>query len=460
MQGAEKMGVEPVNKLLIKMALPMMLSLMVIALYNIVDSIFVARISEDALTAVSMAFPMQTLLMASSSGTAVGLNALLSRSLGEGNREDANKSVVNALFLCAVTYLIFLVVGIFFVKPFYVLQTGSVDSVITQYGVEYLRCVLIFSFGVYAEVIFERTLTATGRTVLCMITQLIGAIVNLILDPILIFGLLGFPAMGVRGAAVATVIGEIMAAVAAYILNVTKNTDITLTFKGFRPDKNIIRTILIVGIPSMIMQAIGSVMVFGFNKILVYFSTTAVAVFGIFFKINSMVFMPVFGINMGMIPIVAYNYGAKNRDRMIKAIGWSIVYAAVIMIVGVSIIELIPDKILMLFNASENMLEIGVPALRIICLSMLLASPSIIFSSSFQALGYGVYSMFISLIRQLLVLLPAAAILAVIAYRTTGDVTLVWWSFDIAEIAAISASLSFYMYTYRTVIKPLPKGND
>ena len=452
-----KMGVMPVNKLLISMSLPMVASMLVQALYNIVDSIFVAQIGENALTAVSMAFPMQTLLFATAMGIGVGLNALLSRALGQKDQKLADKSAVNALFLTAIAYLIFLVIGIFLIRPFYEIQTS--DPEIIEHGVAYLQTAIVLSFGVYGQIMFERMLISTGRTKLSMTTQMIGAVINLIFDPIMIFGLFGFPAMGVRGAALATVLGQVAAATVAVIFNVKLNHEININVKGFRPDRRVIRQILSVGIPSMIMQAIGSVMVFGFNKILIYFSSTAVAVFGVYFKLNSMIFMPIFGLNNGMVPIVAYNYGAQNRKRMLKTIKYSIIYATAIMIIGLIVIELFPEKLLGFFNASDEMLAIGVPALRIICLHFILAGPAIILSSVFQALAHGVYSMVISLIRQLIVLLPAAIILAVIAYPTR-DVSLIWWSFVIAEVASLSTALIYYKRIYKNIISKIPEGAD
>lgn len=458
--GANKMGTMPVNKLLISLSLPMMISMLVQALYNVVDSIFVARICEDALTAVSMAFPMQSLLIASATGTGVGLNALLSRSLGQKNQQLANKSAMNGLFIAFIAYIIFLLIGIFAVKPFYVIQTGDAEAPITQYGIEYLQCVMIFSFGMYTQMLFERLLISTGRTMYSMITQTLGAIINIILDPILIFGLCGMPELGVRGAAVATVTGQCVAAAAAILFNIKKNSDIHVSFRNFRPDGNVIKTILSVGIPSMIMQAIGSVMVFGFNKILIWFSSTAVAVFGIYFKLNSIIFMPIFGLNNGMVPIIAYNYGAENKKRIIKTIKYSIIYATTLMLIGLTLIELIPDKLLLLFNASDNMLEIGIPALRIICVSFIFAGASIVMSSVFQAMSHGIFSMFVSLIRQLLVLLPAAFVLALIGKHNGNHVGYIWWSFNIAEIASITTSLLFFKKLYKKVISKIPEGKE
>lgn len=456
--GADKMGTMPVGRLLISMSLPMMISMLIQALYNVVDSIFVAKLSEDALTAVSMAFSMQTLIVASAGGIGVGLNALLSRALGEKKQELANKSAVNGLFLGLIAYVIFAIIGIIFVKPFYVFQTNDAASPITKYGIEYLSCIMVCSVGMYAQMLLERLLISTGRTLYSMITQTTGAIINIILDPILIFGLLGMPKMGVLGAAVATVIGQCAAAVLALVFNITKNKDISLSIRKFRPDGRVIATILSVGIPSMIMQAIGSVMTFVFNKLLIWFSSTAVAVFGIYFKINSIIFMPIFGLNNGMVPIVAYNLGAKNRRRMTSTIKLSIIYAVSLMLIGLALIEIFPKQILMLFSASENMLRIGIPALRIICLSFIFAGCSIVLSSVFQAMGYGVYSMIVSLIRQMFVLIPSAFILALIGKSMGNDVSYIWWSFNIAEIASITTSLIIFMRLYKNTISKIPSG--
>ena len=456
--GADKMGTMPVGRLLISMSLPMMISMLIQALYNVVDSIFVAKLSEDALTAVSMAFSMQTLIVASAGGIGVGLNALLSRALGEKKQELANKSAVNGLFLGLIAYVIFAIIGIIFVKPFYVFQTNDAASPITKYGIEYLSCIMVCSVGMYAQMLLERLLISTGRTLYSMITQTTGAIINIILDPILIFGLLGMPKMGVLGAAVATVIGQCAAAVLALVFNITKNKDISLSIRKFRPDGRVIATILSVGIPSMIMQAIGSVMTFVFNKLLIWFSSTAVAVFGIYFKINSIIFMPIFGLNNGMVPIVAYNLGAKNRRRMTSTIKLSIIYAVSLMLIGLALIEIFPKQILMLFSASENMLRIGIPALRIICLSFIFAGCSIVLSSVFQAMGYGVYSMIVSLIRQMFVLIPSAFILALIGKSMGNDVSYIWWSFNMAEIASITTSLIIFMRLYKNTISKIPSG--
>ena len=458
--GANKMGTMPVNKLLISMSLPMMVSMLIQALYNVVDSIFVAKICEDALTAVSIAFSMQTLMTASAVGIGVGLNALLSRSLGENNRDHADKAAINGLFLGLIAYIIFALLGIFAVEPFYLSQTKDAASPITQYGIEYLSWVMICSFGMYAQVLLERLLISTGRTFYSMITQTIGAVTNIILDPILIFGMLGMPEMGVKGAAIATVTGQCVAAVIALIFNITKNHDIKIRVKGFIPDRRIIGTILSVGIPSMIMQAIGSVMTFCFNKMLIWFSSTAVAVFGVYFKLNSIIFMPIFGLNNGMVPIIAYNYGARNRKRMMKTLKYSIIYAMSIMFIGMVLMEVFPRQMLMLFNASEHMLEIGVPALRIIWLSFTFAGCAIVLSSLFQALGHGVYSMMVSLIRQVFVLIPSAFVLALIGRHMGNNVSYIWWSFDIAEIASIVTSVTLFGRLYKKTIAKIPDGDE
>lgn len=443
-----KMGIMPVNKLLVSMSLPMMISMLVQALYNIVDSIFVAQLSEDALTAVSLAFPMQSLMIAAATGLGVGINALLSRSLGQKNFDNANKAAVNGIFMELAACVIFVILGLTVTRPFYEIQAGKGE--ITEMGIEYLRIVTTLSVGIFVQITFERLLQATGKTICTMITQTTGAIINIIFDPIMIFGLCGFPKMGVAGAALATVLGQCVAAALAVIINLKKNHEIHISFKGFRPHGVTVKTILSVGIPSMIMQAIGSVMTFCMNKLLNGFSSTAVAVFGVYFKLNSFVFMPVFGLNNGMVPIISYNYGAAKKERITKTIKYSICYAVGMMLLGLAIIQIFPDKLLLLFNASDNMLEIGVVALRIICLSFIFAGASIVFSSVFQALGHGFISMFISMARQLFVLLPAAYLLSLM-----GNVNLIWWSFIIAEVAAISLSIIMYIRIYNKIIKPL-----
>ena len=440
-----KMGIMPVGKLLITMSLPMMISMVVQALYNIVDSVFVSRVSEDALTAVSMAFPLQALCIALGAGMGVGVNALLSKSLGAKDNDMVNKSALNGLFMTFVSYLVLLVIGIFAVKPFYMIQTDSAD--IIQYGTDYLSVICCFSFGMFFQFTFERLLQSTGRTFQTMITQTVGAVTNIILDPIFIFGLFGVPAFGVKGAAIATVIGQIIAAVLALIMSIKVNTDIDFSLKGFKPDIKIIGMIYKVGLPSIIMQSIGSVMVFCLNKILIVFSSTAVAVFGVYFKLQSFVFMPVFGLNNGLIPIMAYNYGAKKKDRMIKTIKCGLLIAFSIMSVGMVVFELFPDAILALFEASDNMLAMGKVALRTIAIHFPIAAICIVLGSAFQALGNAVYSMFVSIARQLVVLIPVAY-----ALSKLGNVNYVWWCFPIAEIMSLTITVIFFIKLKREII--------
>lgn len=445
-----KMGVMPVNKLLITMALPMIISMLVQAMYNIVDSIFVSRICEDALTAVSLAFPMQNLMIAVASGTGVGMNALLSRSLGEKNQEGANAAAKHGVFLAICSYLAFLLFGLTACGFFFRTQTDS--AVITQYGETYLSICCICSIGIFMQMNFERILQATGRTFYSMITQTVGAVINIIMDPILIFGLFGMPEMGIAGAAAATVFGQIVASLLAIFFNIKVNTDVNLNFRGFRPHGRIIRQIYSVGIPSILMMSISSVMVYGMNRILLAFTSTATAVFGVYFKLQSFIFMPIFGMNNGMVPIVAYNYGAAKPDRIIRTIKLAMSYAEVLMLIGLAAFQFIPDTLLGFFNASPDMLAIGEPALRTISWSFLVAGICIICSSAFQALGNGIYSLLVSFARQLVVLLPAAFLLSL-----TGEVNAVWWSFPIAEIASLTCSLLFLRRIHRKILAPLYK---
>ena len=450
-----KMGTMPVNKLLINMALPMMISMLVQALYNIVDSIFVAKLSENALTAVSLAFPLQTLLIAVATGTGVGMNALLSKSLGEKDFKKANKTATNAAFIYAVSYIIFLILGFTVVKPFYRSQVGSADAEIMTMGVDYLSTVMIFSFGIFTQVFFERLLTSTGRTIFSMTSQLSGAVTNIILDPILIFGMFGAPKMGVTGAAVATVIGQCVAGLVAGTCNHKFNHEVRFQFKGFKPDFKIIGTIYAVGIPSIIMQSIGSVMTYCMNRILIEFSSTATAVFGVYFKLQSFFFMPVFGLNNGITPIIAYNYGARQRKRMVKTIKVSLATAFCLTFIGFVLFESIPQALLGLFNASDDMLKIGVPALRTIGVHYLIAWFCIIAGTVFQALGKAVFSMVVSIMRQLVVLVPAAYLLA-----KFGGLHMVWWSFPIAEVMSFIVSLTFLIKIWNDIIKDIPEGRE
>ena len=443
-----KMGTLPVNKLLISMSLPMMISMLIQALYNVVDSVFVAQINENALTAVGMAFPFQNLMISVGVGTGVGVNALLSRSLGEKKFDVANKSAENGVFLAILSYLAFLVAGALLSRPFFAIQTDIAE--IVEYGTTYLTICLVLSVGIFIEIMFERLLQSTGRTLCTMFTQGLGAITNIILDPCLIFGLGPFPELGVAGAAWATVIGQMAAAVLAIILNQAVNREIHLSVRDFRPDGRIIKTIYSVGVPSIIMSSISSVMTFGMNIILMGFTSTATAVFNVYFKLQSFVFMPIFGLNNGLVPIVAYNYGARKGERLVKAVKLACCYAVGIMVIGLVIVQLFPGPILLLFNASDYMLEIGVPALRTISISFLFAGFCVISSSAFQALGHGVLSMIMSFVRQLIVLLPVAWL-----FSLTGNLGLVWFSYPIAEIAAVLVSILFLRRIYVQVVQPL-----
>ena len=445
-----KMGVMPVTRLLVTMSLPMMLSMLVQALYNIVDSMFVAQLSEDALTAVSLAFPVQSLMIAVASGTGVGINALLSRNLGERNFEGANNAARNGVFLAIVSCIVFALLGLVGSRLFFSLQTDN--PVILEYGVQYMSIITLFSVGIFLQITFERLLQSTGRTFYNMITQGTGAIINIILDPIMIFGLFGFPRLEVAGAAIATVVGQIVAVIMSFCFNHFKNKEISLSPRGFRPHGRTILFIYKVGIPSIIMQSIGSVMTFGMNKILLMFSSTAAAVFGVYFKLQSFIFMPVFGLNNGMIPIIAYNYGARNKHRIIETARKSVLIAVCIMVLGFAIFQIFPAFFLStLFRASENMLSIGVPALKIISISFLFAGYCIIVGSIFQALGNGVYSLIISATRQLIVILPVAYIFA-----TVFGLSMVWWAIPIAEIVSVILSTLLLKRIYRKVINPLP----
>ena len=441
-----KMGVMSIDRLLITMSLPMMISMLVQALYNIVDSIFVSRINENALTAVSLAFPIQTLMVAVGVGTCVGINAVLSRALGEKNQEMVNKTAGNGIVLMAASYVVFLLLGLFATKPFYLSQTA--DAQILQYGYDYLSLVCCLSFGIFAQFTFERLLQSTGKTFYIMITQGIGAVINIILDPIFIFGLFGVPGMGVRGAAVATVIGQITAGLLAFLINWKKNDEIQVTRETMRPDPQIIGLIYKIGVPSIIMQAIGSVMTYGMNLILISFSSTATAVFGVYFKLQSFIFMPVFGMNNGLVPILAYNYGAGNRERFVDSLKCGIKYAVAIMFAGLVIFQAAPEFLLGLFDASEAMLEIGVPALRTISYGFVLAGFGIVCGTAFQALGSATYSMMVSIARQLVVLLPVAYLLSL-----TGRVQNVWWSFPIAELVSMLITVLFLVKIYKGVIR-------
>ena len=446
-----KMGVLPVKRLIISMSLPMMVSMLVQAMYNIVDSIFVSHVSEDALTAVTMAFPMQMLIVSVGSGTGVGINAILSKALGEKKYKRANKAANNGLLLALLSYIVFIAVGIFVAEPFIFSQTKPGDENIGNMGTAYLMICCVISVGAFFQMTFERLLQSTGRTHLSMVSQITGAVINIIFDPIFIFGYFGIPAMGVVGAAYATVLGQCVAAVLGCILNVKYNIDIKLSLKKvFKPSWKTIKRIYAVGIPSILMMAIGSIMSYSMNQILVVFSTTAVAVFGAYFKLQSFIFMPVFGLNNGLIPVLAYNYGARKADRIKEAIKFSMVLAMSIMVGGMLVFLAIPGVLLRIFDASSEMISIGTTALRIISLSFPIASLCIILGSMFQAFSKSKYSLVISIGRQLVVLIPAAWLLA-----QTGQVQNVWWAFPIAEIMSLTLSFCYYKRINRKIISTL-----
>ena len=442
------MGVMPVNRLLITMSLPMMISMLVQALYNVVDSVFVSYISEDALAAVGLAFPAQNLMISVAVGTGVGINALLSKSLGEKNYDTANRTAVNGIFLAFCSWVAFAVLGGLFSRTFMELQT-PVES-IADYGTTYLAIVSVVSVGMMFQICFERLLQSTGKTIYTMISQAVGAIINIIMDPLLIFGIGPFPRMGIAGAAWATVLGQIVGALLGLYCNLRRNPEVSISFRGFRPSGVIIRKIYAVGVPSIIMSSIGSVMTFGMNKILGVFNSTAVAVFSAYFKLESFIFMPVFGLNNGIVPIIAYNYGARKPERISRTVKLGVLYALLIMAVGVAFFWIVPRQLLGIFNASEQMLEIGVPALRVISLSFLFAAFGIVTSSVCQALGRGILSLMVSVLRQLVLILPAAWVLG----RMFG-LSAVWLAFPFAEIFSFLLSMAFMAYLFRTVIRPM-----
>ncbi len=440
-----KMGTEPIRKLLITMSLPLIVSNLVQALYNIVDSIFVSRINEDALTAVTLCFPFQMLMISFGIGTAVGMGALLSRYLGAGLTDKVDKVAHNGILLGFLNYAIFFSVGLFLSETLIEAQIN--DPVVIEYGKTYLSIVCMLSIGFMMQITVERLLQATGKTIYILFTQGIGAVINIILDPILIFGWFGAPEMGIAGAAAATVFGQIFAFVLGLIFNIKKNHEVTLHIKHLKPDFEIIKEIYRIAIPSIIMQSIGSVMNIAMNKVLVSFTKTAVAVFGVYFKLQSFIFMPVFGLNNGVVPIAAYNYGARKRDRLEEVMKISVSYAIVIMLLGTITFWAIPDTLLGMFDASPYMLEIGRSCLRTISLCFPFAAYAIMRGAIFQALGKSVYSMNISIMRQLLVLIPASILLGM-----TGNVNNVWWAFPIAEVVGCTSSVLYTRRIRRKII--------
>ena len=440
------MGTQPINRLLPSMAFPIMLSMLVQALYNVVDSVFVSMVSENALTSVSLAFPVQNLMIAVSVGTAVGINALLSRRLGEKNFEAANKVAENGIFVTMLSWAVFAVFGAACSGLFMGAFTQNAE--ILAGGTDYMWIVTVFSLGLFMSVTMERVLQVTGKTVYQMISQMTGAVVNIILDPVFIFGWLGLPAMGVAGAAWATVIGQFCGMAVGIGINLVKNHEVRLNFRRFRPDWHSIKGIYQVGLPSIIMQSIGSVMTFGMNKILIAFTETAVSVFGVYFKLQSFVFMPVFGVTNALVPIVGYNYGARSSQRIQQATRLSLLMTTAIMALGTVIFQVAPGPLLSLFSASDTMLSIGIPALRIISVSFCFAGVAIVFSSVFQALGDGMLSLVMSAVRQLLLLLPCAFVLAKL-----GGLDAVWFSFLIAEVASVTLAVVFYRSLYNKKIR-------
>ena len=444
-----KMGTRPIGPLLISMALPMIASMLMQALYNVVDSIFVSQVSEAALTAVGLAFPIQNLMIAVGVGTGVGVNALLSKSLGEKNFDQADRAADNGIFLALVSTVVFMVLGGLFSGAYFRMQ--NVSQAVGEAGTAYLTIVTVVSIGVFGQTMMEKLLSATGRTMLSMICQMVGAVTNIILDPIMIFGLLGCPAMGVAGAAWATVIGQCLAFALGLYLQQFHNKEVKLTLRGiFRPHGATIRRIYGIGFPSIAMMSVGSVMTFCMNQVLLVFSETATAVFGVYFKLQSFVFMPVFGMNNAMVPIISYNYGALRPDRMRATMRLSMILGEGFMVIGFAVFQLLPDALLRMFNASESMLAIGVPALRIISVSFLLAGVAVVCGSVFQAVGQGLFSLIVSVARQLLVLVPLAYL-----FSLSGNLTAVWWSFPAAELASLALTLFFLLRVKKTIIHPL-----
>ena len=443
-----KMGTMPVGKLLIQISLPIMISMFVQALYNIVDSIFVAKLSTDALTAVSLAFPIQNLMISAGVGTGVGINALLSMRLGQKDNKAVNQTALNGVFLVIITIVLFIILGLTIPHAYLKSQTSNMQ--IVELGTDYLEICMIFCFGLFIAITFERLLQATGRTVLSMISQMAGAITNIILDPIMIFGFFGIPAMGIKGAAWATVVGQIIGALISVILNIKINKEINFNPKGFKPQSKIIIDIYKVGVPSILLGSIGSVLTYLLNLILGAFSTIAIAVYGVYFKLQSFVFMPVFGLNNGIVPIVAYNYGAKYKKRIIDSIKMCAIVALAIMGLGTFIFEVFPGQLLAMFSPNEEMLEIGIPALRIIAIHFPIAAIGITFTSVFQAFGRGFLSMCVSFIRQIFALLPSAWLLSL-----TGNINNFWWAFVIAELFSLIACIFAMKNVYKTQIKNL-----
>ena len=452
-----KMGVMPVGKLLFNMAMPMIAAMLVQAFYNVVDSYFVSRISDDpairesAIAAMSLAFAVQNILIGFAVGIGVGVNALLSKSLGEGNQEKANFAAGNGMTLAFMATGLFMIFGLVGTRPYFAMMSNSPLTV--EFGTQYISICCLFSLGVFVEILGERLLQASGRTMYTMVTQGVGAIINIIMDPLLIFGIGPFPAMGIAGAAVATVTGQWVAAILAVIFNLKFNPDVKFALRYFKPRKDVVAPVLTVGVPTVVMHSIGSVMNIGINKILQGFSQygeVPVNVFGIYFKLQSFFFMPLFGMNNATISIVAYNFGARKPDRITKTLKIACSCALIFMLFGVAIFHMVPDVLLGIFDTSPDFLSMGQRALRIISLCFPFAAVCIALGASFQALGDGIYSTIVSLCRQLIVLLPAAYLLSL-----TGQVNAVWWAFPIAELVSLTTTLICFARIYRKKLRPL-----
>lgn len=454
-QKENKMGVMPVRKLLVSMSLPMVISMFVQAMYNLIDSVFVAQINQDALTAVNMAFPMQSLMIAFQTGLGVGMNALVSRLLGEKKPKEAGKAAIHGLILTLVNYLVFLTVGLTLTRTFYELQ--SINPAVVEYGREYLSIVCVFGFGLFFQICFERFLQSTGKTVYSMIMQGVGAFINIFLDPVFIFGIpsLGIPAMGVKGAAIATVLGQCIGCTLGAILHFAKNRELKLDFKSFEIDFSTIRKIYAVGVPSILMSALVSVMTYAMNIILKAYEETAATAFGVYFKLQSFVVMPVFGMNNGIVPIIAYNYGAGKGERIVKTIKLGVCYAVVVMLVGLALFQIFPGFFLGFFKPDENLLRVGIPALRTLSLSFVFAGASIVMTSAFQALGSGVRSLFVFIVRLLVPTLPLAWLLGKL-----GGITALWFALPICDLLGLILASVFMRKTYLKTIKPMLKGGE
>ncbi len=454
-----KMGYMPENKLLLSMSIPMMLSMLIQALYNIIDGLFVAGISPEQfeLTAVNLAYPAQNLMIAVSVGTGVGINALISRNLGLGDYKKADKIAGQGFFLAIVSYLLFATLGTALARPYMAMMAADIalDSAreqVISMGTTYLRICFIGSFGLFCQVVHEKYMQATGKTTLSMITQVSGAVFNIVFDPILIYGWLFFPKMGIAGAAVATVGGQIVSGLVGALLHIYRNRDVRLKARNVIPDVKIIGEIFKIGLPSIVMNSIGSFMTATFNKIIMPLSEYAVNVFGVYFKLQSFVFMPVFGFNNGMISIISYNYGARKKKRILKTTRLGLVYAVSFMLFGFALFQIFPSVFLSMFSLSEEAIQsVGIPALRTISISFIFAGFSIICGAVFQAFGHSVLSMLVSIGRQLVTLLPVAYLLAL-----SGDINLVWWAYPIAEVVCVILSALFYLYVYKTCIATIP----